>query len=167
MEVVADGSVESFVPFDREATFSSSVVLSVAATVDPSLVKDRDSRFVTACSILDEMVTCGNRIADFQRHELDQLDFSLRRLQEMSGTVISHQQVQHETPESAASYTMTTADGQINGRGQTMPEVDIGSLLSEWNSEDGLNGEQLLAVVESLDYDQFNWPGMGDFDAWS
>ncbi|KAI9677790.1 MAG: hypothetical protein M1822_008102 [Bathelium mastoideum] len=159
--------LESFIPFDREATFSSSVVICVAATVDPSLVKDRDSRFVTACTILDGMVTCGNLIADFQRRELDQLDFSLRRLQEMSSTATSHQQAQHETPESASSYMMEAVDGQVNRRDQTMPDVGISSLLGEWNSEDGLNGEQLLAVVESLDYGQLNWSVMGDLDAWS
>ena len=141
------------------------MVLSVAATVDPSLVKGRDSRFVTACHILDEMMTYGNRIADFQRRELGQLDFSLRRLQEMSSA--SHQQVQHDTPESAASCTMTAADGQNHERDQSIPNVDTGSLLSEWNSDDSLNGEQLLALVDSLDYGQFDWPEIGDFDAWS
>ncbi|KAL9076447.1 MAG: hypothetical protein Q9157_003656 [Trypethelium eluteriae] len=158
---------ESFVPFDREATFSSSVVLSVAATVDPSLVKDRDSRLMTASSILDEMVSCGNRIADFQRRELDQLDFSLRRLQEFSSPAISNHQVQHENSDSVPSYSMAAADVQMDGRDQAMSHVDIGRLLDEWNSEDSLNGEQLLAVVDSLDYDQFNWPGVGEFDAWT
>ncbi|KAF2230752.1 hypothetical protein EV356DRAFT_491381 [Viridothelium virens] len=157
----------NFVPFDREATFSSSVVLSVAATVDPSLVKDRDSRLMTASSILDEMVSCGNRIADFQRRELDQLDFSLRRLQEFSSPAISNHQVQHENSDSVPSYSMAAADVQMDGRDQAMSHVDIGRLLDEWNSEDSLNGEQLLAVVDSLDYDQFNWPGVGEFDAWT
>ncbi|KAI9695084.1 MAG: hypothetical protein M1820_008946 [Bogoriella megaspora] len=159
--------LETFVPFDREATFSSSVVLSVAAAVDPSLVKDRGPRFITACNILDEMVTCGNRIADLQRRELDQLDSSLRRLQEMPNTVNLNRQIQNETPESSASYSALPADGQFHRRDQSMPDVDLGNLLGEWNPEDGLNGEQLLAVVESLDYGQLNWPGMGDFEAWS
>lgn len=167
MGIVTNSSSESFVPFDREATFSSSVVLSVAATVDPSLVKDLDTRFMTASNILNEMVTCGNRVADFQRRELDQLDFSLRRLQEMPSPVTSDHQVRHENIDNAASYIMTGADDQINGRDQTMPNVDIGSLLDEWNSEDSLNGEQLLAVAESLEYGQFDWPAMGDFDAWT
>ncbi|KAL9093941.1 MAG: hypothetical protein Q9165_003864 [Trypethelium subeluteriae] len=158
---------ESFVPFDREATFSSSVVLSVAATVDPSLVRDRDSRFITASSILDDMVSCGNRVADFQRRELDQLDISLRRLRDFPSPATSSQQVQHENSASAASYIMTPADIQIDGSDQPMPNVDIGRLLDEWNSEDSLNGEQLMAVVDSLDYGQLNWPGVGDFDTWT
>lgn len=161
--------IETFVPFDREAAFASAVVLAVAATVDPSLVKNCQGRHNTACKILDEMVNCGNLIAELQRHELDELDTNLRQLQELAAAAVvstAQSHVVQSTPESTASYNMTSTDGLTVGNTQVLPDFDFGNLLCEWNSEDGLNSQQLNEVADALDFGQLNWPVMGDLDGW-
>lgn len=141
-------------------------MLAVASAVDPTLVKDGDSHATTASSVLDEMLNSGNRIADYQRRELDQLYSSLHNLQEMSVAATAQLHVLHATPESTASYNVTTADGASAGDGHIMPDFDFGSLLCEWDSEDGLSSQQLIEVADSLDFSQLNWPAMADLDGW-
>ncbi|KAK4613741.1 Proline utilization trans-activator [Fulvia fulva] len=156
---------ESFIPFDRDAAFSSAVVLNVAATVDPSLVKNKDPRLQTALAILDEMTTRGNRIAEFHKFELEQLAANLRRLQAMSsaaneGRADSTSQV---SPNETTSLSVAPMDGQNSEDFQTTFD-NIDTILSEWNSDDGLSGEHLMAVADSLDFGQLNWLTMGDFE---
>ncbi|CAK4030524.1 Zn(II)2Cys6 transcription factor [Lecanosticta acicola] len=159
--------LESFVPFDREAAFSAALVLTIATHVDPSLVKDSDPRLETASSILDEMASRGNLIAEHQRQELEQLASILSKSREMANALReSQQQGQLNTPGSTESYAIAPSEGMI-GMNEQMPGDNfdsIGTLLSEWNSEDGLSGEHLMAVADSLDFGQLNWPAMGDID---
>lgn len=161
----ANKTTESFIPFDRDAAFSSAVVLNVAATVDPSLVKNKDPRLQTALAILDEMTTRGNRIAEFHKFELEQLAANLRRLQAMSsaaneGRADSTSQV---SPNETTSLSVAPMDGQNSEDFQTTFD-NIDTILSEWNSDDGLSGEHLMAVADSLDFGQLNWLTMGDFE---
>lgn len=154
-------------PFDREATFSAALVLTIATHVDPSLVKDQDSRHELASSILTEMTSRGNLIADHQRQELEQLEALLNRSREMAVAAReAQQQGQLNTPGSTESYALAPNEGMIGGNEQIVGTdfEGIGTLLSEWNSEDGLSGEHLMAVADSLDFGQLNWPAMGDID---
>lgn len=139
--------IESFLPFDREATFSSAVVLIIAAAVDPSLLRDKESRLNIAYSILDDMAGRGNRIAEYHKHELEQLDLNMQKL-------ISF------PPH--ATISMGERDARGRSHSDAPPTVD--TVGSEWNSEDGFSGEQLMAVANSLDFNQLDWLVSGDIE---
>lgn len=111
------------------------------------------------------MSTRGNRIAEFHKYELEQLATNLRRLQAMSaaaqdGKVDSTSQV---SPNETTSLSVAPMDGQSSEDLQTTFD-NIDTILSEWNSDDGLSGEHLMAVADSLDFGQLNWLTMGDLE---
>ena len=101
------------------------------------------------------MISRGNLIAKFHKSELLQLDEKLKILP--------------TTPRSQASVRPSTSEGlyRTNSFGINEP-MDPGSgnpmgydyLLNEWNSDDGLSGEQLMALADSLDFGaigQLDW----------
>lgn len=156
-------SLESFIPFDRDAIFSSALVLLVACTVDPSLVRDKNPRLETAHTLLGEMVCRGNMIAEYNKRELELLDSNLKKLQAINEANLAAQQPsQNETPN---SVNLLPLESMTSHSGITEPLQDnlynIDTILSEWNSEDGLSGEHLLAMADSLDFGQLNWMDMG------
>ncbi|KAF7198465.1 putative transcriptional regulatory protein [Pseudocercospora fuligena] len=160
------GLLECFLPFDREATFSSAVILLVAAAVDPSLLRNRDSRFDTALLLLQEMANHGNLIADYHRDELEQLDCYIQRFQASQASAANAEPASHSvSPSDLGSYQVDMPFIQPpEGPGQTQENLDnIETILSEWNSDDGLSGEHLLAVADTLDFSQLSWLG-ADFD---
>lgn len=151
-------STESFLPFDLEAVFSSAIVLSLANAVDTSLLRDKGPWLQTSFEVLDEMISRGNLIAGFHKSELQQLDEKLKMLP--------------ATPRSQPSARPSTSEGPFvhrpNSVGVPYEQTDPGSglamgydyLLNEWNSDDGLSGEQLMALADSLDFGaigQLDW----------
>ncbi|EME42292.1 hypothetical protein DOTSEDRAFT_175269 [Dothistroma septosporum NZE10] len=163
--LLVQGLLESFIPFDRDAAFSSAVVLNVAATVDPSLVKSKDPRLETAVAILDEMTTRGNRIAEFHKFELEQLAINLQRLQATSAAVHDGRadSTSQISPNETTSLSVAPMDVQSSEDFQTTFD-NIDTILSGCNSDDGLSGEHLMAVADSLDFGQLNWLTMGDIE---
>lgn len=151
---------ECFVPFDREATFSSAVVLVIAEAVDPSLLRAEEPRLNIAYAILDEMIDRGNRIADYHKHELEQLDSNMQKLLflQRAETNMSNFDERGITPTSMGGHGVSE-----NPRADAnMPTVD--TVLSEWNSEDSFSGEQLMAVANSMDFNQLDWLISGDME---
>lgn len=65
---------ETFLPFDLESLSVSTVTLLLARVVDPQLLAHRSLWLQKAYEIFDEMVECGNVVAEFRRNELQQLD---------------------------------------------------------------------------------------------
>lgn len=130
----------------------------MANAVDTSLLRDKGPWLQTSFEVLDEMISRGNLIAGFHKSELQQLDEKLKMLP--------------ATPRSQASVRPSTAESFGFGRNSNigMPNEmnDPGSgvpmgydyLLNEWNSDDGLSGEQLMALADSLDFGaigQLDW----------
>ena len=128
--------------------------------VDPSLLRKNEAWLQTTYSVLDEMVSRGNLIADLRKSELQQLEDTLTRL--------------HTTP--ASSNGAAPADSATRGGGGGFEGVatigddcirDAGSSshsnnmqfgpLQDWNSEEGLSGDQLIAVADSLDFTNLDW----------
>lgn len=133
--------------------------------MDPSLVRDKNPRLDTAYTLLDEMVCRGNLIAGYNKRELELVDSNLKKLHELNAA--AQQPNQNETP---TSVTIPLPI-QLQQTGQSGPDeqlqdslYNIDTILSEWNSEDGLSGEHLLAMADSLDFGQLNWMDMGDYD---
>lgn len=155
----SNNNKESFLPFDLDAAFSSAVVLLLASTVDPSLLHDRDRSWLHAVHhLLAEMVSRGNLIAKFVASELNQLDEAINMLPLVAintaadnQTSPNEQELLHQ-PELVTAQEMTHSTGD---RGQSY--VSPSDFLGEWNSDDGLSGDQLLALANSLDFEHLDW----------
>ena len=97
------------------------------------------------------MVSRGNLIAGFRKAELQQLEETLTRLHTVSTTLAT-----------ARGSVMPSFDGDPTG-GESVR--DVGSShsqnqfepLHDWNSEEGLSGDQLIAVADSLDFTNLDW----------
>ena len=160
-------NTESFIPFDLESTWSCAVVFLVTNMVDPSLLRRNESWLQKTHSILDEMVSRGNLVAGLRKAELQQLDETLTRL--------------HTTTTSSTALVTTTSthDANVLQQQQQQPfegdgppaaggaesVQDVGSCqsqmqfepLQDWNSEEGLSGDQLIAVADWLDFSHLDW----------
>jgi proline utilization trans-activator len=133
---------ESFIPFDLEAVWSSAVVLLVIGIIDPSLLKDKDPFLQPAYTILDEMTASGNLVAEFRRNELQQLDHNLARFA------------------LATSHPSFPDNHGIGISQDERAEFDIATQISSvesWVPEDGLSGEQLEALADSLNFNNLDW----------
>lgn len=154
----ADTRAESFLPFDLDAAFSSAVVLSLAGTVDPSLFRDVDRSWLQAVYVLlEEMVSRGNQIARFVTSELHQLDEAIKLLPSTSSSATAAQQstAKQGPPPSQPDVGIThEANNSMGANGQTSITPDF---FSEWNSDDGLSGDQLMALANSLDFEHLDW----------
>ncbi|KAI1610690.1 hypothetical protein EDD36DRAFT_489966 [Exophiala viscosa] len=164
------GLLESFLPFDLDATFTSSIALLMAARVDPSLSKDRLHWSQRSSEVLDEMISRGNLVAKLIKLELQQLEAILNRLPPgaipqrstvprssgMPGYVAQNErQVQHlgqqpppsiqPPPNPPPSYVASS---------QSLPE-DFS--IEELNWQDGFTAEQLMDFADSMDMDALDW----------
>ena len=127
-------------------------MLLVTNIVDPSLLRKNESWLQKTHSILDEMVSRGNLVAGLRKAELQQLDETLTRLHTTSTTLVT---TTHET-------VLQRFEGDVTGAESVQ---DIGSShsqmqfepLQDWNSEEGLSGDQLIAVADSLDFSHLDW----------
>lgn len=130
----------------------------IAAAVDPSLLRDQEPRVDAAYSILDEMIGRGNRIAEYHRYELEQLDLNMQKLLPLQQPIIlADSRAQSDTTPISTEYQDVDVQRTgIHARTESST-ASIDTILSEWNSEDGFSGEQLMAVADSLDFNQLDW----------
>ncbi|QKX53234.1 uncharacterized protein TRUGW13939_00310 [Talaromyces rugulosus] len=75
LQIIGDGNglLETFLPFDLELTYAAALHLTMANALFPSSTDDR-SYSQAAHSILDEMVLCGNRVAEARKGELTRIE---------------------------------------------------------------------------------------------
>ena len=97
------------------------------------------------------MVSRGNLIAGLRKAELQQLDETLTRLHTTSTSLVT-----------AHDSVMQSFEGDPGG-GESVREVGSSHShmqfepLQDWNSEEGLSGDQLIAVADSLDFANLDW----------
>ena len=124
--------------------------------VDPSLLRKTDSWLSKTHLILDEMVARGNLIAGLRKAELQQLDDTLTKLH--TTTPVTARDSSISIRHSFDGDDTNTGTGGESAR-------DVGSRhsqipfepLHDWNSEEGLSGDQLIAVADSLDFTNLDW----------
>lgn len=149
--------LESWLPFDREAAYSSALVLVVAHVVDHTLIPDRQSRLDIAFGILDEIVLRGNILAEKHKRELDQIISTIDVLNSaaiVDNTTGQYNQGMCQMGEAHQLTASSLAQQDMQGMANMN---DFDAILGEWNSEDELSGERLLVLAESLDLDQMQW----------
>ncbi|KAJ4410388.1 hypothetical protein N0V91_001872 [Didymella pomorum] len=164
--------LETFLPWDLDALFVSTMVLIVTRFVDSTLLDERTLWLEQAFTLMDTMVAGGNRIADYRMRELRRLDEMLAEyaaIQErppLVGTLNQQQLTQLNT------NIIQTAAGAPNDPSHPNPvfaSPDGGPLYSGFSDEgsgfgDDLTAEQILAVAESMDIEGTDWLSFGVFD---
>lgn len=100
---------------------------------------------------LDEMVSRGNLIAGFRKAELQQLDETLTRLHSTS----TNSATTHGPVMQSLAGEPTGEEG-LRDIGSSQSQMQF-EPLHDWNSEEGLSGDQLIAVADSLDFTNLDW----------
>lgn len=129
--------------------------------VDSTLVREDDEPWLSRVHlILDEMVSRGNLVAGLRKAELQQLDETLTRLHAPSSSSIvasrahDHEQETHENFRRGGvgdgECVQTGDDSSANAQMQFEP-------LHDWNSEEGLTGDRMIAFANSLDSMTPDW----------
>ena len=127
------------------------MVFLVTNIVDPSLLRKNESWLQKTHSILDEMVSRGNLVAGLRKAELQQLDDTLTRLHTTSTTSVST----HDAVSRRFEGEPAGAEG-VQDVGSSRSQMRF-EPLQDWNSEEGLSGDQLIAVADSLDFSHLDW----------
>ena len=97
------------------------------------------------------MVSRGNLIAGLRKAELEQLDETLTRLHNSSTSLVTaHNPVQQSFERDPTEGESVRDVGSSQTHMQSEP-------LHDWNSEEGLSGDQLIAVADSLDFTNLDW----------
>lgn len=137
-------SLETFLPFDLDATFTATIALFMATVVDPTLLHEHSPWSQRAYTILDEMDTRGNSMAGMTQSELKTLDDLLDRLS--PGWESSTLRPSSEQDCSQAIDTCATGDIDDT------QSLDMG-FSTEFGLYHGLDAEQLTHLADSLDLD--------------
>ncbi|KAF2716138.1 hypothetical protein K431DRAFT_279571 [Polychaeton citri CBS 116435] len=149
------GLLESFLSFDLDAWFTSTIVLVMATVVDLSLLKGESNWLERAYSIVDEMESRGNLVAGFVKSELRQLEMILMRV-----TPRCPQEGSSAAP-CQDTYTAPTIEnhGQVVDEmyDATLPHL-VDGVESGWQYT--MTTEQLMMVVDSLDCEEVDWPSL-------
>jgi proline utilization trans-activator len=138
-------TLETFLPFDLGATFSSAIALLIAAAVDPTLLLAHSPWSQRVYAILDEMDTRGNSIAGMTLSELKTLDILLNRLSpdwEVTVPRPSSDKVSFQMINMCITRDIDTESWDTD-------------LKREFGLCGGLNAEQLMHVANSLDQDSW------------
>ena len=142
---------ESLIPFDLESTWSCAVVLLVTGMVDPSLLGKDEAWLQKTNTILEEMVSRGNLVAELRKAELQQLGETLTRLHSRPTAPLHAQGPAEPVFEAYPGGGYGARDAEST-RSPTQFES-----LHDWNSEEGFNGDGLNAVADALDFTPPDW----------
>lgn len=164
------GLLENFLPFDLDATFTSTIALLMAATVDPSLIKELAPWLSRAFSVLDEMISRGNMVAKLTKIELQQLQDILKRLppngdgdsQQGRGAPANHRS-SLAVPEQSSRQALATssADKEPPPPYMTLQPAGDDFPMDEFTWQDGFTAEQLVNFADSMDLGAFDWLSVG------
>lgn len=71
--------IETFLPFDLELAYAAALHLTMANTLFPTSTED-ENYSQTAHSVLDEMISCGNKVAEARKGELRRIENLFQQL---------------------------------------------------------------------------------------
>lgn len=134
---------DSFLPFDLEAVFVSSVVILMAPIIDSRLLESLTPWLQKSYIILDDMISRGNIIASFRKCELERLAELLNQL----------------SPDLPPPHSDRIQRGQqsemLNQLSSPMsPSQRVPELL---HLNDGLTTAEIMAMAESIDTGDVDW----------
>lgn len=141
-------NLETFLPFDLDATFSSSIAVLMAATIEPSLLPDYAAWLNRAYSVLEAMSTRGNAIADMHCKELRQLECLLSRLSSRDSQASTA--VPFDVQGMAAGAMCQDLEGNVLAFTSLAGGGD--GWMGDFGHDFELGAEQLLDLANSLDF---------------
>ncbi|KAF4454343.1 proline utilization trans-activator [Fusarium albosuccineum] len=138
--------LDSFLRFDLDAIFTSTIAILIAAAIDPSLVRGHTLWSQHSHSMLNEMTSRGNRVAFRVQSELKLLEDLLDRL---PGS---------PPQDDDNSHLSSTRTPTFISMAQTHDSLSPGDLyIDEFNLQDGYTTEQLISLANSIDIDSLDW----------
>ena len=163
-----DYIIETFLPWDLDALFVSTMVLILTRFVDFSLMDNQTGHLDKAYGFMETIVSSGNRIAAFRNVELHKLEEMLAEYFEnreqpptaSPNTIGSGPSMQH--PLSFPEGYQSTA-GLLNSE-DTLPPPYTGISDEGSGFGDDLTAEQILAVAESMDIEGTDWLSFATLD---
>ncbi|KAM5345814.1 hypothetical protein ACJ41O_011675 [Fusarium nematophilum] len=157
------GLLETFLPFDLDAAFTSTIVLLMAAGIDSSLLQDHSPWSQRAYAIMDEMSSRGNLVAEMVAAELRQLEGLLNKVRVKDSEPVSLVSIHvRSTPGESHAEDMDAAANTINVAGYSQGfEIDEQDEFGLGLSYE-LSAEQLMNIANSLEIDSLTWPLPGD-----
>jgi hypothetical protein len=134
---------DSFLPFDLEAVFVSSVVILMAPVIDSRLLESPTPWLQKSYVILDDMISRGNIIASFRKSELERLGELLSQL----------------SPDRPPRHNNRIQGGQQSEfLTQLSSPISPDHLVPELlNLNDGLTTAEIMAMAESIDTGDVDW----------
>ncbi|KPM41163.1 hypothetical protein AK830_g5425 [Neonectria ditissima] len=133
----SQGLLETFLAFDLEPLFVSSLNLLLGPVLDPKLLEDESLWRQKSNAVFKKLVGRGNLIAEFKQSELQQLDDMLRRLPATSG----------QSP-NAINPDQEVGDNTLS---EPMPDAVVEPATIDSNEEESLSS--LLPSMEDYSTD--------------
>lgn len=144
---------ETFLPFDMDAAFISTVPLMMAATIDQSLLQDHSPWSQLAYAILEDMSRRGNICARLAQSELKQLDDELAELFLKSTLPTTLATSLCGSGGDSGPVDIVTP-GAPDGYSQSL-EVEFADSFRQHYE---LSPDQLMELANSLDLNSLTWP---------
>ncbi|PYI15800.1 hypothetical protein BO99DRAFT_341722 [Aspergillus violaceofuscus CBS 115571] len=161
--LLEQGLLDTFLPFDMDATSISTMPLIMAAAIDPSLLPDHTPWSQRAYAILDEMHRRGNLAAKLVGAELKQLDTELGHL--MKGghlaMAVPGNGMYPPPAEQEGDSVVDAVPPVDDPEGYAAPpglELDV---VDGFAQHYELSPDQLLELANSLDVNSLAWPFSG------
>lgn len=152
--------LETFLTFDLESLFISTVVLLMAPAIDRQLVVNDTWWHATADLLFNDMVEAGNQIARFRHSEIQQLEEKLNLLlpnQDQNGQSNSEVPLHFNTRQpfpSHEAHTATPIDGNSCSDpflgGDTTPAAGCAF-------EPSLTSSEMMAMANSIELFDAEW----------
>ncbi|RJE19496.1 hypothetical protein PHISCL_08158 [Aspergillus sclerotialis] len=170
-----NGLLETFLPFDLEMTFAAALHLTMANALFPSTSDDRSYR-KDVHAILDELILCGNRIADARKQELSRIEdlfqeFIRRvdqeglRLLTLSDSIIPDNTAvnsQNGAQSGEASVTELGTVLQSSYREQQPVSVDASALAhADFLDSIGISSYEFLSIVDQINNPDIPYGDLG------
>lgn len=163
-------ALETFLPWDLDSLFVSTMVLILTKFVDFSLMDNQSSFLDKAFTFLETMIASGNRIAAFRVIELRKLDEMLtehtmnqHRPSTSSPAAIGTGPIMQRTISFPVGYQPTPGYLGSDEQFPPPPYTGLSDEGSGFGGED-LTAEQILAVAESMDMDGTDWLTFATYD---
>ncbi|KAE8369010.1 hypothetical protein BDV27DRAFT_153465 [Aspergillus caelatus] len=150
-------TLETFLPFPLEYTFSSAVLLTILSAILPTYVPDSGWHRAVS-SIFDEMIRKGNIVAKLRRAELEHLEALVEPYRIQNSTMHSLQPAPHQ--DSAA------VQHPFSGHPRALDvhvDHDQNPFRINWNDSQDLlepfetGSDDIIALAEQLEHDDFSF----------
>ncbi|KAL1846922.1 hypothetical protein Plec18170_008890 [Paecilomyces lecythidis] len=159
--LLEQGLLEIFLPFDMDAAFTSTISLLMAAAIDISVLQDHSPWSQRAYVIFDDMAVHGNLSARLVKSELKQLDDELAQLLMKGNAAMSLSTSTLCRPEHGSDF-VDVINPVASGVYNYSLEPSITESLGQHYE---LSPDQLMDLANSLDLNSLAWPlpSMDDF----